>query len=116
MTSKSSRQIFAIQFNNDDNEEDIILEEPTCLCGCMRVTRALWVVAVLRLLFDLTALYTAWDTVFMYPSVFSSLTTFTVLCVVISGLHEEKGDKIRYAHIWVVSHFTYSFFSSVIHS
>uniref|UniRef100_A0A914S1X1 Uncharacterized protein n=1 Tax=Parascaris equorum TaxID=6256 RepID=A0A914S1X1_PAREQ len=103
MDSKS-KPIFSIHLSLEQEDDDTTaLEEPKCLCGYVRITNALIAIAILPLILDLVALYAAWDTIFVYFLTFSSIGTFTVLCVVISGLQEEKRKKIGYTKIWVVS-------------
>uniref|UniRef100_A0A158R5J5 Uncharacterized protein n=1 Tax=Syphacia muris TaxID=451379 RepID=A0A158R5J5_9BILA len=106
MYSGSKRSIYRIgMFKDNYSMEDYDYAddytEPKCFCGFIRITLALRFVALLRMVLDLVALYCAWGTIFEYFLLISSLGTFTVLCIIISGLQEENHSRLKYTKLWV---------------
>ncbi|VDD91709.1 unnamed protein product [Enterobius vermicularis] len=103
-SSSSEKPIYAISISSETasyDDDDELSSEPTCCCGFMRITLGLRLVALLRLVLDLIALYCVWDTVFAYFLVISSIGTFTVLCIIISGLQQEEHTRLKYTKLWV---------------
>ncbi|MFH4984418.1 hypothetical protein AB6A40_011127 [Gnathostoma spinigerum] len=107
--TRKDRPVFSVDLSfegdRDEDESESSFEEGRCLCKCMRITIALRLVAVTRLLLNLILLYIAFDTILVYLLAFTALGNFTVLCILISGVQEEKRNKIRYTKFWIVSDF-----------
>ncbi|MFH4980106.1 hypothetical protein AB6A40_006815 [Gnathostoma spinigerum] len=85
----------------DDNEA--FLEEDRCLYNSMRITVALKLVVLIRLILNLILLYIAFDTIFVYVLAFAGIGNFTFLCILLSGLLENEQNHIRCTKLWMVS-------------